>query len=87
MNAKLTLSLDQTTIDRAKVYAKSHSKSLSHIVEEYLKALTGTTPSDGNDSADRLIEELQGSVNMPATFSSYKELLEDILVGKYLKGE
>lgn len=40
MDKKLTLSLDQRIIDKAKVYAKSNNISLSKLIESYLFTLT-----------------------------------------------
>ncbi len=40
MNTKLTLSIEENTIKRAKDYAKSHNRSLSDLIETYLNALT-----------------------------------------------
>lgn len=36
MNSKLTLSIDQSVIEKAKRYASEQGRSLSGIVEEYL---------------------------------------------------
>ena len=83
--SKLTLSINQSIIDEAKVYAKSNGKSLSSIVEEYLKSLSKPPKSEKSKSPHKLIMELKGSVKMPKEFSSYKELLQDALVEKYLK--
>ena len=40
MNTKLTLSLDDKVIARAKIYAKNHKTSISQIVEHYLGEIT-----------------------------------------------
>ena len=40
MNTKLTLNLDKEIINEAKIYAKSHSVSLSKLIENYLNSLT-----------------------------------------------
>lgn len=40
MNAKLTLTIEQTIIERAKKYAKQRDRSLSDIIENYLKVIT-----------------------------------------------
>ena len=40
METKLTLSIDKQVIVRAKKYAKQQGRSLSDIVENYLKLLT-----------------------------------------------
>ena len=44
MNTKLTLSIDDKVIERAKSYARGKNKSLSRIIEDYLKSL----PQSGN---------------------------------------
>lgn len=40
MDTKLTLKLDKTVIERAKSYAASQKRSLSGVIEAYLKSLT-----------------------------------------------
>lgn len=82
---KLTLSVDQSVIDEAKEYAKSSGRSLSSIVEEYLKSLPKPRKTGKKKLANELVLELKGSVKMPEEFGSYKELLQDALVEKYLK--
>lgn len=83
--SKLTLSIDQVVIDEAKEYAKSSGKSLSSIVEEYLKSLTKTEQSKKKKTSMELVRELKGSVKLPKDFTSYKEILQDALVEKYLR--
>ena len=83
--SKLTLSINQMVIDEAKEYAKSSGKSLSSIVEEYLKSLTKTEKSNKKKTSMELVRELKGSVKLPKDFTSYKEILQDALVAKYLR--
>lgn len=83
--SKLTLSIDQMVIDEAKEYARSSGKSLSSIVEEYLKSLTKTEKSKKKKTSMELVKELKGSVKLPEDFTSYKEILQDALVEKYLR--
>lgn len=83
--SKLTLSIDQMVIDEAKEYARSSGKSLSSIVEEYLKSLTKTEKSKKKKTSMELVRELKGSVKLPEDFTSYKEILQDALVEKYLR--
>ncbi|HEV7382270.1 MAG TPA: DUF6364 family protein [Dyadobacter sp.] len=40
MNTKLTLTIEQSIIEKAKKYAKKTDTSLSSLIENYLKALT-----------------------------------------------
>ena len=39
MNTKLTLTIEQAIIEKAKFYAKEKGRSLSDIIENYLKVL------------------------------------------------
>jgi predicted CopG family antitoxin len=40
MNSKLTLTIEDSVIKKAKRYAKSRGRSLSDIIENYLKMIT-----------------------------------------------
>ncbi len=82
MNTKLTLTIEQEIIERAKQYAKGKNRSLSDIVENYLKLLTN---KDSNTESDLnpTIESLKGSFKMPKNFD-YKKELEKRLEKKYL---
>lgn len=53
MDTKLTLKLDEQVIQQAKIYAASQNKSLSGLVESYLKLLVAKGESD------RTVEEIQ----------------------------
>ncbi|MFN9380872.1 MAG: DUF6364 family protein, partial [Bacteroidota bacterium] len=50
MNTKVTLTIEQTVIEKAKKYAKDNERSLSDLIENYLKALT--KESDVNDDVE-----------------------------------
>jgi len=82
MDAKLTLSINKDVARRAKVYAKTKGRSLSDLVENYLKLLTKNNPVEETDYSPR-VKSLLGSVNLPADFD-YKKELGDALVKKYL---
>ncbi len=84
MSSKLTLSINQMVIEEAKRYAKSNGKSLSSLVEEYLKSLTLKEEKSKKEATLKIVKELKGSVKLPADFTSYKELLEDALIEKHL---
>ena len=58
MNTKLTLSIDQETIGRAKIFARERHTSLSNLVEGYLKAVTVDEPDAG--AVTPLVAELSG---------------------------
>ena len=40
MNTKLTLTVEKSIIERAKLYAKNTGRSLSEIIENYLATIT-----------------------------------------------
>ncbi|MGB3584924.1 MAG: DUF6364 family protein [Tunicatimonas sp.] len=84
MNSKLTLSINQLVIEEAKEYAKASGRSLSSIVEEYLKSLAQSEQSDKKKSKLKIVRELKGSVKLPKDFTSYEDILQDALIEKYL---
>lgn len=60
MNTKLTLNLDKEIIQDAKTYAKSHSVSLSKLIENYLNSLTRV--SKKKSTVSPLVESLTGII-------------------------
>lgn len=83
MQTKLTLTVEQRVIEAAKKYAKANRRSLSSIIEEYLKSLSTKEESKTTELSD-LIKDLKGSVKDPNPDKSYKELLADALIEKHL---
>lgn len=82
MNTKLTLTIEQTIIVKAKKYANNKGRSLSDIVENYLKAIT----KDDNSEIIELtpiVKSLKGSFKAPQNFD-YKKDLTKGLTEKYL---
>jgi hypothetical protein len=75
MNTKLTLTLEQNVIEKAKEYARMKHSSLSNLVENYLKTLTAeNTRSDEEFSST--VTALKGTFKMPDGFDYKKELTE-----------
>ncbi len=83
MQTKLTLTVSEGVIETAKDYAKKNKRSLSNVVEEYLKSLS--TKKKKKSKYHGIVQELKGSVKMPKDFKAYKEILQDALIEKYLK--
>jgi hypothetical protein len=79
MTTKLTLTIDDSVIIVAKKYANK-GKSLSDIVENYLKTLTSREPKE--ESISPRILKLMGSIELPENFE-YKSALKDSLSKKY----
>ena len=81
MNTKLTLTIEQTVIERAKLYAKGKGRSLSDIIENYLKAIT--VEHKNIEVTSPLLSSLRGSFIAPESFD-YKKELSKGLSEKYL---
>ncbi len=80
MDTKLTLNLDKSVIERAKVYAKSHKISLSRLIESYLASLT--TKMSTEIEITPLVESLSGVIKLDKDFD-YKESYTGYLMEKY----
>ena len=81
MNTKLTLTIEQSIIEKAKAYAKEKGRSLSDIVENYLKAIT--KEQRVSQEISPLVKSLLGSFKAPKDFD-YKSELSKGLVKKYM---
>ena len=82
MNTKLTLTIEQKVVSKAKVYAKRKGHSLSDIIENYLKVIT----QDGLKSdieMTPIVKSLRGSFKAPSNFN-YKKELSKSLSKKYM---
>lgn len=83
MNTKLTLTIQQDVIEKAKKYAKAKNRSLSDIIENYLKLVTKEEHNPKNKKLDSVVSSLKGSFKMPADMD-YKKELQKIREEKYL---
>lgn len=82
MTTKLTLTIEQAVIEKAKIYAKAKGDSLSGIIENYLKVISKEAPvSEVNITP--LVKSLKGSFKAPGDFD-YKIELTKRLSEKYL---
>ena len=82
MNTKLTLTIEQSLIDKAKRYAKGKGRSLSDIVENYLKVIIKEENEKVIDQTP-IASSLRGAFKAPKDFD-YKEELSKGLSEKYL---
>ena len=76
MQTKLTLTLEQSVIEQAKIYAKDKGRSLSELIENYLKVVLQDNETKVNLSPS--IKKLKGSVKLPEDFDYKKELTESL---------
>jgi hypothetical protein len=82
MNTKLTLNVDHEVIQRAKIFAKSRGRSLSDLVESYLKMISENQPA-GNSDLSPKVKSLLGALSLPGDFD-YKKELGDAIIRKHL---
>ena len=82
MTTKLTLTMEDTVIDSAKKYAQERGKSLSHLVESYLKSITTKEPKEAILS--QKVSKLMGVIQLPDDYN-YKSELGNLLAKKYSK--
>jgi hypothetical protein len=80
MTTKLTLTMEDGVIDAAKVYARKKGKSLSGIVENYLKSITNADETKASLSPK--VTKLMGVIKLPEDFD-YKKDLGKALMEKY----
>ncbi len=71
MNTKLTLTVEKSIIERAKLYAKNTGRSLSEIIENYLATIT--EESSTKELSPKL-KKIVGVVNLPEDFDEKQEL-------------
>ena len=83
MNTKLTLTIEQDVIQKAKEYAKGKNRSLSDIIENYLKSLTQENKEPNKSKLSPIVKSLKGSFEMPKNFD-YNEELQKALEEKHL---
>jgi hypothetical protein len=81
MDTKLTLKLDNSIIEQAKIYAKKKNTSLSKLIESYLGLLVD--PKDTQEVTP-LVKSLSGVVDLPKNFD-YKKDYKKHLLNKYTK--
>jgi hypothetical protein len=82
MTSKLTLSIEDQVIVSAKKYAKGKGESLSGLVENYLRSISG----QGSDSIEisPRVRKLMGRMKASKSFD-YKKDLGNALAKKYSK--
>lgn len=84
MDTKLTIKLDKYVIDKAKDYASSHKKSLSRLIESYLKSLViqDNSNDDKEIKISPFVKSISTGVSIPADLD-YKKDYTDYLIEKY----
>ena len=81
MNAKLTLTIEKSVIEKAKVYAHKSGRSLSDLIQSYLERLT-TPYEPREEEIPEEFNELFGSVPLTNDLN-VKDEIRDIMRKKY----
>ncbi len=79
MNTKLTLKLDSEVIEKAKIYASSQKRSLSKIIENYLKLISQPEKPKTEDDIFQIspyVKSLTRPGLTPSDFDYKKEYAE-----------
>ncbi len=86
MLTKLTLTIDQDVVAKAKTYAKVKQRSVSKLVEEYLRTVSDSENIRNNNLnlEAPLTGSITGMFNEEYNGQSYKDILEEALLDKYL---
>lgn len=84
MDTKLTLKLDKEVIEKAKEYATSQKRSLSRLIESYLKTLIDNDNSNREESIEisPFVKSMQSGIKIPTEYD-YKKDYGDHLTEKY----
>ena len=82
MTTKLTLTIEEKVISSAKKYAQKKGKSLSNLVENYLKSIS-SKEADLNALSPK-VTKLMGVINLPKDFN-YKTALGSAIAKKHKK--
>ena len=85
MDTKLTLKLDEDVIQQAKIYAASHNRSLSGLVEGYLKSLVSQNDSDSENEEIKIspfVKSMTSRTMIPSDLD-LKEEYSKHLIEKY----
>ena len=77
MTTKLTLSIDKDIIEQSKRYAASQNRSLSDLIESYLRTIV-IIPGNKVEITSK-IKSLKGSFKAPADLDYKKVLQEEII--------
>ncbi len=84
MTTKLTLTIEDKVIVSAKKYAQKKGKSLSHLVENYLKSVSSDAIENTDESISPKVLKLMGVMKLPRDFN-YKIELGNSLAKKHAK--
>jgi hypothetical protein len=71
MTTKLTLTVEKSVIEKAKIYAKKTGRSLSDLIEKYLESITN---EENKEDISPKLKKIIGAVKLPEDFDEENEL-------------
>lgn len=83
MIKRLNITVDENVVEEAKMYAKSQGRSLSGLIEGYLKSLISKQKEESE--IDVAVKSLWGSVKSIPKELEYKEVIQEAIIKKHLK--
>jgi hypothetical protein len=83
MVTRLSITVDKTVVEQAKQYASDHGRSLSGLIEEYLKSLISKEKKEFEPSPQ--VKSLWGSVKPMPEGKDYTDLIEAEILKKHLR--
>jgi Family of unknown function (DUF6364) len=83
VQTKLTLTIEQSVIERAKQYARSRNRSVSKLVEEYLSNVSGLKGTELKLEGAPITRRLTGAFAAQDTGQDDQDLLEVALMEKH----
>jgi hypothetical protein len=81
MDTKLTIKLNKDVINQAKIYALSHKRSLSSIIESYLQTLVNPDGSEGNKEKieiSEFVKSMRTGVQIPSDIDAKMEYAKHV---------
>jgi len=76
MDTKLTLTIEKDVIAKAKVSARKNGRSLSDLIENYLKLIVSS--KEDIDGIPPLVKSMMGSFIVPNDFDDKKALVDGL---------
>ena len=84
MLTKLTLTIDDKVVERAKLYATRRHRSVSRMVEEYLRAISDDSTVIANTKIAPITNSLVGMFSDVYKGEEYSEILDQALSERHL---
>ena len=82
METKLTLKLDKNKIEKAKLYAKKHQRSLSSLVSDYFSILVERDELT-TQNISPIVKELIGIISTTNRDKKFSNIRDKYLLEKY----